>query len=824
MKNKNKKAKVISVISILVVLVTLMLVGFDGRLSALVEAELVIPDPLLCGNNVCDEGEDEVFCPLDCLISEGTRDILNNIEDSADTPDVLNKLAKSPTVFGLASVGSEFIVNTSTDGNQYYPDTAMDSSGNFVVVWSADEDPDSLGIYAQKFDSNGNKIGTEFLVNQAIAGIQYYPTIGMSNSGEFVVTWHEYDDLAGIYNIKAQLFDNFASKVGSEFQVNTSPGVILLYPEVDMNNNGQFVISWSNLGEEDSSFGVYAQMYDDQANPVGTEFLVNTYTNQAQMLSDLIVNDDGSYVITWTSYTQDGSYYGSYLQRFDQYGLKVGSEVLVNTETVGDQVYPAIDQDASGNFVITYSNDIGNVDDYDISFQRFDKNAVKLGSETLVNTYLPDYQYFSDISVNNEGNYVITWMSDEQDGSAFGVYAQVYDSLGNKVGEEFLVNDYTADDQFIPSIGMNDAGDYVIVWQSAGQDGSGWGVYAKILAMSIDNDADDDGVIDSIDNCPSIYNPLQEDNDIDGEGDVCDDDDDNDEFLDNEDNCPWIYNPDQEDYDEDGIGDVCDDDDDDDGVNDDEDACPELLGDENWQGCPVADKNTVKMRIFDRAKTGACSGKKRNCVLPLAGVEVKVFDLEILKGLSITTIDGETVVLKKKPKKKYYDDIFEAIESNTEARADVFGCTTDAQGVCVVGEESEGKYLVVIKYYDSEADMTIYKGMRKGSKVFKNGLASKRFTVMKIYKKNGEIILSGGQLHDGEIVANIEGIGSYLAAQITDPDIRNLRYAAPTAVEIPDYSKEVKCLLYLGLAVVMIFGVYISFANIKKRRKSKKRK
>ena len=45
-------------------------------------------------------------------------------------------------------------------------------------------------------------------------------------------------------------------------------------------------------------------------------------------------------------------------------------------------------------------------------------------------------------------------------------------------------------------------------------------------------DADSDGVPDSIDNCPNVANFLQENNDSDAEGDVCDDDDDNDGLTD----------------------------------------------------------------------------------------------------------------------------------------------------------------------------------------------------------------------------------------------------------------------------------------------------
>ena len=112
--------------------------------------------------------------------------------------------------------------------------------------------------------------------------------------------------------------------------------------------------------------------------------------------------------------------------------------------------------------------------------QRFDVDANPVGGEFLVNTYTSNEQRDAEVTALEDGGYVITWHSRYQDGSDWGIYGQVFDVAGSKVGNEFRANTHTSHDQTWPSVAAQDGGGFVISWQSRYQDySSTYGIYAQ---------------------------------------------------------------------------------------------------------------------------------------------------------------------------------------------------------------------------------------------------------------------------------------------------------------------------------------------------------
>jgi hypothetical protein len=160
---------------------------------------------------------------------------------------------------------------------------------------------------------------------------------------------------------------------------------------------------------------------------------------------------------------------------------RAGGEFAVNTYTMGDQWLPDVAADASGRFVIVWESMTGQDGDGGGIFgQRFSAGGTPLGPEFRINVFTTSNQFGPRVAANAAGNFVVVWTSaGGQDGSGDGVFGRAYDAAGNAASGEFQVNAYTPSNQLAPSVSVDPAGHIVAVWASDGPDGSFLGVRGR---------------------------------------------------------------------------------------------------------------------------------------------------------------------------------------------------------------------------------------------------------------------------------------------------------------------------------------------------------
>jgi hypothetical protein len=221
-------------------------------------------------------------------------------------------------------------------------------------------------------------------------------------------------------------------------------------------------------------------------NPLGPEFLVNSETSGNQTFSSVAADPSGNFVVVWDSYLQDGSGFGIFGQRYSSGGAPLGPEFRVNTFTTAAQRRPAVAADGAGNFVVVWMSADQDGSGYGVFGQRYSGAGLPLGPEFRASTFTSSDQEWPSVAADPTGSFIVVWFSQGQDGSAEGVFGQRYASSGAPLGPEFRVNTYTTGTQRLPSVAADSSGNFVVAWESYEQDGSLYtpGIFAQRYASS----------------------------------------------------------------------------------------------------------------------------------------------------------------------------------------------------------------------------------------------------------------------------------------------------------------------------------------------------
>lgn len=236
-------------------------------------------------------------------------------------------------------------------------------------------------------------------------------------------------------------------------------------------------MAWSGSNSTTNGVDSFAQTFDGETT-VGPVIRLNDPV--AGYYSDVRVATDpfGNSVAIWHS-DPDGDSSGVLMgQRISREGLKLGGAFLVANEGAEYQFVCDVAADASGRFVVAWEQFDGAAEGAtNVYARRFGADGVPLGDPFRVPTESAGAQYDCDLAMNREGDFVVTWVHDlGTDENLEDLYARAFRADGTPYGPAVRVDEPRPPELFWlaehPSVSINDAGVFVVVWEGLPSGGS----------------------------------------------------------------------------------------------------------------------------------------------------------------------------------------------------------------------------------------------------------------------------------------------------------------------------------------------------------------
>ncbi|HNR67390.1 MAG TPA: NosD domain-containing protein [bacterium] len=231
-----------------------------------------------------------------------------------------------------------FRVNDDGSGReQYYPSIAMDSQGNFVICWT-DYRNFTPAIYAQRYQADGRKIGENFLVNSDPSGVSYLPDIVSDEEGGFVIAW-EQERTSPNYYIYARQYDSDGNALGDDFVVNLDPitSKTHKFASIALQKDGKMMIAYTVRDTKDV---LYAHLYDSDGSSLIDYLEIPEWGGACNNNRPaLAAHPNGGFTAVWSS-DRNGTF-DIFARNFTNTGTPVAASFRVS-DMPGDQTAPAL--------------------------------------------------------------------------------------------------------------------------------------------------------------------------------------------------------------------------------------------------------------------------------------------------------------------------------------------------------------------------------------------------------------------------------------------------------------------------------------------------
>ena len=373
----------------------------------------------------------------------------------------------------LVPSGSEFRVNSSTNGPQSVPDVASNSSGLTAVAWESGATPPDQDVFVQVFESDGSALGGNTQGNLTSAAEKHSAAIAVAEDNSRVIAYSGTGADAGGTAVQARVFDGTTGTPSVEISVNFQQFGNQFDPIV-RTFGSEFLVAFNT--DHDSETNVLARRFDLNGNALGGEFLVNEETAgvESEFVDDIAYWDDGSFVASWRSIGRSSDF----IRIFDSDETPLTGEIAVNTSKVNSGSGTAIYTRTDG-FVAVWQSGATT-----LRGRKFDLLGNPDGADFIITNEASGEQLPS-VAPMPDGGFVIAWVGPTEGGGNSDIYYRQFSGAMQPVGIAQVINQTTAGEQANPRIVGNAMGSTTIVWDGNGP-GDVDGIFAhRLEAVSV---------------------------------------------------------------------------------------------------------------------------------------------------------------------------------------------------------------------------------------------------------------------------------------------------------------------------------------------------
>jgi VCBS repeat-containing protein len=469
-----------------------------------------------------------------------TTDVVANAALQANFTGTLDLVPRGEQIVNQDLAPHPLNLDQATDTETSNSDSAVAfaANGTHVVVWTSANSNGDSDVLFQLFDANSEPVGEQQLATTKTADNQHSASVAMAANGDFVVVWTSENQDGSASSVFFRRFDVNGVALSGELSVYDGASVdhtafIQRNADIAMNLAGDFAITWGGqvFGENN---GIAARTYNLNGTPVSDVFHANATFGIAdqQQNPSIAIDANSNLVIGWNDNRVNGggtitkaSINGGHFDRFGSPGTQIEAPETVFGFVDVDIRNPSIDMKEDGTVAVAYEISTNINPEWKIEVQVFNPAlagaAFAIAPEGSVSGTSND-KVNPSIWFNEDDTLLLTWegfgnQSGEDDTA--GVFARVLTTNGATqaiplpagASDEFRVNQTTAGAQGNVSIAGLDGDNFAVVWTGNGADDNN-GVYIRQFGTGVD--AVDDTIQVATDHDKQIFIDRLFNNDI----------------------------------------------------------------------------------------------------------------------------------------------------------------------------------------------------------------------------------------------------------------------------------------------------------------------